>query len=63
MVDYTRYLSRKFIAMIIGIIVLVVSTLIPELNAVELEKMLYLIFSYILAEGSKDIITAFKEGE
>jgi hypothetical protein len=60
MVDYTRFLSRKFIAMLIGIIVLVVSSIIPELNSVELEKMLWLIFSYILAEGSKDIAETIK---
>jgi len=63
MIDYSKFLSRKFIAMIIGIIAYILNSVIPELQIENIEAILWIIATYILAEGTKDVIVANKESE
>lgn len=61
MIDYSKFLSRKFLAMIIGIIAYILNSIIPELEIANIEGILWLIVTYILAEGTRDVIIANKE--
>lgn len=62
MIDYSKFLSRKFLAMIIGIIAYILNSIIPELEIENIEGVLWLIVAYILAEGTKDVVVANKGG-
>lgn len=62
MIDYSKFLSRKFLAMIIGIIAYILNSIIPDLAIENIEGILWLIVAYILAEGTKDVVTANKGG-
>ena len=60
MIDFSKFLSRKFLAMIIGIIAYILNSIIPELEIENIEGILWLIVAYILAEGTKDVVVANK---
>jgi hypothetical protein len=60
MIDFSKFLSRKFLAMIIGIIAYILNSIIPELEIENIEGVLWLIVAYILAEGTKDVVVANK---
>lgn len=62
MIDYSKFLSRKFLAMIIGIIAYILNSIIPDLAIENIEGILWLIVAYILAEGTKDVVVANKGG-
>ena len=62
MIDFSKFLSRKFLAMIIGIIAYILNSIITELEIENIEGVLWLIVAYILAEGTKDVIVASKGG-
>lgn len=62
MIDFSKFLSRKFLAMIIGIIAYILNSIIPELEIENIEGILWLIVAYILAEGTKDVVAANKGG-
>jgi hypothetical protein len=62
MIDFSKFLSRKFLAMIIGIIAYILNSIIPELEIENIEGVLWLIVAYILAEGTKDVVVANKGG-
>lgn len=62
MIDYSKFLSRKFLAMIIGIIAYILNSIIPELEIENIEGVLWLIVAYIIAEGTKDVVVANKGG-
>lgn len=62
MIDFSKFLSRKFLAMIIGIIAYILNSIIPDLAIENIEGILWLIVAYILAEGTKDVVTANKGG-
>lgn len=59
--DYKKFLSRKFIAMIIGIICLIMTTLMPELDYQSLENIIYIIMAYIFAEAGIDAVAAHRK--
>jgi hypothetical protein len=62
MIDFSKFLSRKFLAMIIGIIAYILNSIIPDLAIENIEGILWLIVAYILAEGTKDVVVANKGG-
>ena len=62
MIDFSKFLSRKFLAMIIGIIAYILNSIIPELEIENIEGVLWLIVAYIIAEGTKDVVVANKGG-
>jgi uncharacterized protein involved in cysteine biosynthesis len=46
--------SRKFQASVTGIIVVIVSGFIPEIDEAELSKVVILIVSYVIGQGLAD---------
>lgn len=59
--DYKKFLSRKFIAMIIGIICFIMTTLMPELDYQSLENIIYIIMAYIFAEAGIDAVAVHRK--
>jgi hypothetical protein len=52
--NLSLFKSKKFQASIAGVIVVVVSAFIPEIDEAELTKIVALIISYVIGQGLAD---------